>query len=128
MRTVPSPTPAEILQEKFLKPLGIAQYRWAREIGISQRRTGQIVAGKRAGAVNGGLHPARDVSLAPACLEGEGLLLLSQGFSCGKVYYLPGVVSIVPEQALSSDGSSGNSDPSSGSHDRSCGSKAHSKP
>ncbi len=34
--------------EEFLKPLGITQYRLAKEIGVSQRRIGQIVAGERA--------------------------------------------------------------------------------
>jgi len=30
------------------KPMGISQYRLAKEIGVSQRRIGQIVAGQRA--------------------------------------------------------------------------------
>jgi len=41
-------TPGEILLEEFLKPLGITQYRLAKEIGVPQRRIGEIVAGKRA--------------------------------------------------------------------------------
>ena len=36
-----------MLQE-FLKPLGVTQYRLAKEIGVPQRSIGQIVAGKRA--------------------------------------------------------------------------------
>jgi addiction module HigA family antidote len=40
--------PGEILLEEFLKPMGITQYRLAKEIGVSQRRIGQIVAGERA--------------------------------------------------------------------------------
>jgi len=40
--------PGEILLDEFLKPLGITQYRLAKEIGVSQRRIGEIVAGKRA--------------------------------------------------------------------------------
>jgi hypothetical protein len=48
MRKVPYPTPGEILLEEFLKPMGITQYRLAKEIGVPQRRIGQIVAGKRA--------------------------------------------------------------------------------
>ena len=31
-----------------LKPLGITQYRLAKEIGVPQRRIGEIVSGKRA--------------------------------------------------------------------------------
>ena len=40
--------PGTILLEEFLKPLGITQYRLAKEIGVPQRRIGEIVAGKRA--------------------------------------------------------------------------------
>ena len=47
-RKVPLATPGEILNEEFLKPLGITQYRLAKEIGVPQRRIGEIVAGKRA--------------------------------------------------------------------------------
>jgi len=39
--------PGEILLEDFLKPLGITQYRLAKSIGVSQRRIGEIVAGRR---------------------------------------------------------------------------------
>ncbi len=37
-----------MLLEEFLKPMGITQYRLAKEIGVSQRRIGEIVQGKRA--------------------------------------------------------------------------------
>jgi antitoxin HigA-1 len=47
-RKVALATPGEILTEEFLKPLGITQYRLAKEIGVPQRRIGEIVAGKRA--------------------------------------------------------------------------------
>ncbi|HEY8683832.1 MAG TPA: HigA family addiction module antitoxin [Rhodanobacter sp.] len=48
MRRIPYPNPGEILLEEFLKPMGITQYRLAKEIGMPQRRIGEIVAGKRA--------------------------------------------------------------------------------
>ena len=48
MREIPLATPGEILLEEFLKPMGISQYRLAKDIGVSQRRIGEIVAGKRA--------------------------------------------------------------------------------
>jgi len=41
-------TPGELLLEEFLKPMGITQYRLAKEIGVPQRRIGEIVSGKRA--------------------------------------------------------------------------------
>jgi len=40
--------PGEILLEEFLKPLGISQYRLAKEIGVPAQRIGEIVAGRRA--------------------------------------------------------------------------------
>ena len=48
--------PGEILLEEFLKPLGISQYRLAKEIGVPQRRIGEIVAGKRAVTVDTALR------------------------------------------------------------------------
>lgn len=46
-RKVPLATPGEILLHEFLEPLGISQYRLAKEIGVPQRRIGEIVAGRR---------------------------------------------------------------------------------
>lgn len=59
MREVPYPTPGEILLEEFLKPMGITQYRLAKEIGVPQRRIGEIVAGQRAVTVDTGLRLSR---------------------------------------------------------------------
>ena len=56
MRKVPYPTPGEILLEEFLKPMAITQYRLAKEIGVSQRRIGEIVAGTRAVTADTGLR------------------------------------------------------------------------
>ena len=47
-REIPLAHPGEILLEDFLKPMGITQYRLAKEIGVPQRRIGQICAGQRA--------------------------------------------------------------------------------
>ncbi|MDR0702904.1 MAG: HigA family addiction module antidote protein [Azoarcus sp.] len=55
-REIPYPHPGEILLEEFLKPMGITQYRLAKEIGVPQRRIGEIVAGKRAITVDTGLR------------------------------------------------------------------------
>ncbi len=41
-------TPGEILAEEFLTPMGISQYRLAKEIGVPAQRISEIVAGKRA--------------------------------------------------------------------------------
>jgi addiction module HigA family antidote len=40
-------TPGELLLEEFLKPMGISQYRLAKEIGVPAQRVGEIVSGKR---------------------------------------------------------------------------------
>ena len=64
MRDVPYPTPGEILLEEFLKPMGITQYRLAKEIDVSQRRIGEIVAGKRAITVDTGLRLSKFFSMS----------------------------------------------------------------
>ena len=40
--------PGEILLEEFLKPMGISQYRLAKDISVPPRRINEIVLGKRA--------------------------------------------------------------------------------
>ncbi|MGQ0621190.1 MAG: HigA family addiction module antitoxin [Panacagrimonas sp.] len=59
MRKIPYPHPGEILMEEFLAPMGITQYRLAKEIGVSQRRIGEIVAGKRGVSADTGLRLSR---------------------------------------------------------------------
>jgi antitoxin HigA-1 len=39
--------PGEILLEEFLEPMGISQYRMAKDIGVPPRRINEIVHGKR---------------------------------------------------------------------------------
>ncbi|MBI5235034.1 MAG: HigA family addiction module antidote protein, partial [Deltaproteobacteria bacterium] len=39
--------PGEILMEEFLKPMGISQYKLAKDISVSARRINEIVQGKR---------------------------------------------------------------------------------
>lgn len=41
-------TPGELLLEEFLAPMGLSQYRLAKEIGVPAQRVGAIIAGKRA--------------------------------------------------------------------------------
>src|SRR5215210_7245404 len=59
MRKVPYPHPGEILLEEFLKPMAITQYRLAKEIGVPQRRIGEIVAGNRSITPDTGLRLSR---------------------------------------------------------------------
>jgi antitoxin HigA-1 len=46
-RDIPLAHPGKILLEDFLKPMGLSQYRLAKEIGVTQRRIGLICAGQR---------------------------------------------------------------------------------
>ena len=48
MRTVLPVSPGEMLEEAFLKPLGLSKYRLAKDIGVPAQRIGEIVAGRRA--------------------------------------------------------------------------------
>ena len=59
MRKIPYPHPGEILIEEFLKPMNITQYRLAKEIGVSQRRIGEIVSGARGVTADTGLRLSR---------------------------------------------------------------------
>ena len=47
MRIIDAITPGEQLNKEYLEPIGISQYRLAKEIGIPAQRIGQIIAGKR---------------------------------------------------------------------------------
>jgi len=40
-------SPGEMLDEEFLKPLGMSNYRLAKEIGVPAQRIGEIIAGRR---------------------------------------------------------------------------------
>jgi addiction module HigA family antidote len=40
-------SPGEMLTEEFLKPLGMSNYRLAREIDVPAQRIGEIIAGRR---------------------------------------------------------------------------------
>ena len=48
MRTLAPVSPGEMLEEEFLRPLGLTKYRLAKDIGVPPQRIGDIVAGKRA--------------------------------------------------------------------------------
>ena len=48
MRRVNPVSRGEMLEEEFLKPLGLSKYRLAKEIGVPPGRISEIVAGRRA--------------------------------------------------------------------------------
>ncbi|MEX2138402.1 MAG: HigA family addiction module antitoxin [Pirellulales bacterium] len=51
--------PGEILSEEFLVPLGISQYRLAKDTSVPPRRINEIVRGTRAVTANTALRLAR---------------------------------------------------------------------
>lgn len=51
--------PGEILNEEFLKPLDLSQYRLAKDIGVPPRRINEIVLGKRAVTADTALRLSR---------------------------------------------------------------------
>lgn len=58
-RDMPPIHPGEILRDDFLTPMSITQYRLAKSIGVSQRRIGEIISGKRAITADTALRLAR---------------------------------------------------------------------
>ncbi len=47
MKTMEAIHPGEVLLEEFLDPMGISQYRLAKDINVPARRINEIVHGKR---------------------------------------------------------------------------------
>ena len=61
---LPPVSPGEMLLEEFLKPMELTQYRLAKEIGVPQRRIGEIVSGKRSITANTDLRLCRFFGLS----------------------------------------------------------------
>src|SRR5258708_34733887 len=58
-------TPGEILDEEFLKPMAITQYRLAKDIGVPPRRINEIVKGQRAITADTALRLGRYFRMSP---------------------------------------------------------------
>ena len=56
--------PGEILVEEFLRPLGISQYRLAKDIHVPARRINEIVQGKRSISADTALRLSRYFNLS----------------------------------------------------------------
>ena len=56
--------PGEILLEEFLKPMGVSQYRLAKDISVPPRRINEIVHGKRRVSANTALRLERYFGLS----------------------------------------------------------------
>jgi addiction module HigA family antidote len=59
LEKLPPIHPGEVLWEDFMKPLGLSQYRVAKDIGVSPIRISQIVHGKRAITADTAMRLAR---------------------------------------------------------------------
>lgn len=57
--------PGEILLEEFLKPMGISQYRLAKDISVPPRRINEIVHGKRSITADTALRFGRFFGMSP---------------------------------------------------------------
>jgi len=57
--------PGEVLDEEFLKPMGISQYRLAKDISVPARRINEIVHGNRAITADTALRLGRYFKMSP---------------------------------------------------------------
>jgi len=57
-------TPGDLLRHEFLVPMGISQYRLAKEVGVPAQRIGEIVAGRRSITANTDLRLCRFFGLS----------------------------------------------------------------
>ena len=64
-KKLPPIHPGEILIEEFLKPMGISQYRVAKDISVHPRRINEIVHGKRAITADTALRLGRFFNMSP---------------------------------------------------------------
>jgi len=64
-RELPPIHPGEILLEEFLKPMGITQYRLAKDTSVDPRRINEIVHGSRAITADTALRLGRFFGTSP---------------------------------------------------------------
>jgi antitoxin HigA-1 len=57
--------PGEVLLEEFLKPMGISQYRLAKDTSVPPRRINEIVHGNRAVTADTALRLGRYFGVSP---------------------------------------------------------------
>ncbi|MCP4370915.1 MAG: HigA family addiction module antidote protein [Deltaproteobacteria bacterium] len=64
-KKLPPIHPGEILIEEFLKPMGLSQYRLAKDISVPPRRINEIVHGKRSISADTALRLGRFFGISP---------------------------------------------------------------
>jgi addiction module HigA family antidote len=62
---IPPLHPGEVLQEEFLKELGISQNKLGQDLGVPPRRINEIVQGKRGITADTALRLARYFNMSP---------------------------------------------------------------
>ena len=67
--------PGEVLQEEFLKPMGLSQNRLALDIGVPARRINEIVLGKRGVTADTALRLARYFGCPPSFGSGSSSIM-----------------------------------------------------
>ena len=65
MKKLPPIHPGEVLLEDFMKPLGLSQYRVAKDIGVPPLRISQIVRAQRAVTADTALRLAKYFATPP---------------------------------------------------------------
>ena len=64
-KKLPPIHPGEILREEFLEPMGMSQYRLAKDISVPPRRINEIVHGKRSITADTALRLGRFFNMSP---------------------------------------------------------------
>jgi antitoxin HigA-1 len=64
-KQLPPIHPGEILVEEFLEPMGISQYRLAKDISVPPRRINEIAHGKRSITADTALRLGRFFGMSP---------------------------------------------------------------
>lgn len=64
-KRLPPIHPGEILMQEFLEPMGISQYRLAKDISVPPRRINEIVHGKRSITADTALRLGRFFDMSP---------------------------------------------------------------
>lgn len=64
-KQLPPIHPGEILMDEFLEPMGISQYRLAKDISVPPRRINEIVHGKRSITADTALRLGRFFGMSP---------------------------------------------------------------
>ena len=64
-KSLPPIHPGEILMDEFLRPMGVSQYRLAKDISVPPRRINEIVHGKRSITADTALRLGRFFTMSP---------------------------------------------------------------